>query len=243
MGQNASINGTSRYRRNLDSSHLFQVLDAPMTKKHYRRGEEICSGACASDFWYRVVSGAAKRYVTLSNGRQRIVDLLLPGDMFACSLDDPSDVSIEADQSNVSIEAAAEGTELACYSRRRVSLLANSDPCSATLPGEIAVETVSRLQAQLLILGRTTALEKIGAFLLELAKRQTGQAADGVVLPISRYDIADYLALSVETVSRSLTGLKARGLISFKSTRSIKIVNREALEDRADAREAIMQMH
>jgi hypothetical protein len=50
-------------------------------------------------------------------------------------------------------------------------------------------------------------------------------------LPISRYDIADYLALSVETVSRSLTGLKERGVISFATTRNIKIVDRDALEE------------
>src|SRR3979490_673094 len=147
------------------------------------------------------------------------------------------------DHQSFSIEAAAEGTVLGCYPRRRVESLAHTDPRVARLSGEIAVETVCRLEAQLLILGRTTALEKIGAFLLALAEPQAGQEADGVVLPVSRYDIADYLALSVEAVSRSLTGLKARGLISFKSTRSIKIVNREALEDRADAREAIMQMH
>jgi hypothetical protein len=106
-----------------------------------------------------------------------------------------------------------------------------SDPRVTRLVGEIVFETVLRLEAQLLILGRTTALEKIGAFLLDLSERQGREAADGVVLPISRYDIADYLALSVETVSRSLTGLKERGLISFMSTRSFRIINRNALED------------
>jgi CRP/FNR family transcriptional regulator, nitrogen fixation regulation protein len=233
MGQKSHINGTSGYRENLDAPHLLQVFEVAARKRHYRRGEEICSGACASDLWYRVVSGAVKRCVTLPNGRQQIVDLLLPGDMFACSLDNDSDVSIEA---------AAEETELACYPRRAVDLIANSDARLARLQGEIAIEMVCRLQAQLLILGRTTALKKIGAFLLELAKRQTGEPADGIVLPVSRYDIADYLAMSVETVSRSLTGLKERGLISFKSTRSIKIINREALEDSSDSAETI-QMH
>jgi CRP/FNR family nitrogen fixation transcriptional regulator len=53
-------------------------------------------------------------------------------------------------------------------------------------------------------------------------------------LPISRYDIADFLALSVETVSRSLTGLKERGVIAFATTRDIKIVNRDFLEEDAD---------
>jgi CRP-like cAMP-binding protein len=209
----------------LNLPHPFDALEKIKIVKRYRHGEEICSSECMSDFWYRVVAGVAKRCATMPNGRQQIVDLLLPGDIFACPLKDHRDASINA---------AADGTELACYPRRRVEMLSNSDPRLAKLLGEIAFETVYRLQQQLLILGRTTALEKIAAFLLELSRRQTGGAADCVVLPFSRYDIADYLAISVETVSRSLTGLKQRRLISFTTTRAIKIIDRVGLEGCGD---------
>jgi CRP/FNR family nitrogen fixation transcriptional regulator len=89
---------------------------------------------------------------------------------------------------------------------------------------------MSRLQAQLLILGRITALEKVGSFILEMETRLF-QGEDSIALPVSRYDIADYLAISVETVSRSLTDLKHRGVIKLSGTRTVKIVDRDVLED------------
>jgi CRP/FNR family transcriptional regulator, nitrogen fixation regulation protein len=90
-------------------------------------------------------------------------------------------------------------------------------------------DAVSRMQELLLILGRTTAREKVGSFLLKMMERCSRQPADP--LPTSRYDIADYLTLSVETVSRSLTELKHRGLIALAGPRRVQIVDRHGLED------------
>lgn len=89
---------------------------------------------------------------------------------------------------------------------------------------------MARLQAQILTLGRTTAKAKVGSFLLSMAERLSADPTDAVLLPISREDIADYLALSVETVSRSLTQLKRCGVIRLLGMRRIKIVDREAIE-------------
>jgi CRP/FNR family nitrogen fixation transcriptional regulator len=94
----------------------------------------------------------------------------------------------------------------------------------------MALEETRRLQNLILILGRTTAQEKVGAFLVHLAERLAGGPADHMILPISRYDIADYLALSVETVSRALTSLKRSGLIKFAGTRQVAMINRDAME-------------
>jgi len=96
---------------------------------------------------------------------------------------------------------------------------------------QIAFDVLSRMQSQLLIVGRITALEKVGSFILEMAARMSQGRGDSVALPVSRYDIADYLAVSVETVSRSLTDLKHRGVIQLSGTRAVKIVDRDALED------------
>jgi CRP/FNR family nitrogen fixation transcriptional regulator len=89
---------------------------------------------------------------------------------------------------------------------------------------------MSRLRAQLLVVGRITALEKVGGYLLELSARMSSRSSEGLVLPMSRYDIADYLGLSVETVSRSLTHLKARRAIQLIGPRSVRILDRAALE-------------
>jgi CRP/FNR family transcriptional regulator, nitrogen fixation regulation protein len=80
------------------------------------------------------------------------------------------------------------------------------------------------------MLGKTTALEKVSCFLLEFASRINGQASDVLALPISRYDIGDYLAISSETVCRSMTELKHRGIISLQGPREVRIVDREGLE-------------
>jgi len=95
----------------------------------------------------------------------------------------------------------------------------------------IAVEGLCRAQEQLLILGRVTAQEKVGSFILSLADRLGDGEDDHVTLPVSRYDMADYLSVSVETVSRALSDLKNRGLIRFEGTRVIQIVDRGTLSD------------
>jgi CRP/FNR family transcriptional regulator, nitrogen fixation regulation protein len=92
-----------------------------------------------------------------------------------------------------------------------------------------AFESISRLQSRMVLVGRTNALEKVSAFLLEMAER-TSVTSDDLVLPMSRYDIADYLAIAVETVSRALTTLKARGAITIAHSRQVRITDRSALE-------------
>jgi CRP-like cAMP-binding protein len=88
---------------------------------------------------------------------------------------------------------------------------------------------MSRLHELILNLGRTTAEEKVGHFLVKIAERLRDGAADTLTLPMSREDIADYLALSVETVSRALTQLKRRGMIRLTGTRQIIFLDRKKL--------------
>jgi Crp-like helix-turn-helix domain len=80
--------------------------------------------------------------------------------------------------------------------------------------------------------GGITAIDKVGSFLLSLAGRAS-ETKGQVELPVSRYDIADYLAVSVETVCRSITDLQHRGVITLAGKRTLKILNRSALEDRS----------
>jgi hypothetical protein len=82
----------------------------------------------------------------------------------------------------------------------------------------------------MLILGRATALEKVCSFLLEMADRFRARSDGAVTLPMSRYDIADYLAMAVETVSRALTNLRRMDVIHLEGVRRVRICNRDALE-------------
>lgn len=212
------------YRRQAFESepHPLKRLDALAIPATYHRGQEVCGGCRPAEHWYRLLSGAARQCALRADGRRQIVGLLLPGDYFGFTA---------GSEFAFTVEAVVEGTVVASYPRRRAELLADEDPEIARKLREIAFEAMARLQAQLLTLGRITAIEKVGAFLLEMARRSTHAAKDNVALPVSRYDIADYLAVSVETVSRSLTDLKQRGVIKFSGTRTLKIIDPDALEE------------
>jgi CRP/FNR family nitrogen fixation transcriptional regulator len=202
--------------------HPLQCLDAIAAIRPCHRRQEICRQGQAANTWYCVLSGAALRCVIKSDGRRQIVDLLLPGDFFGLAAGAEYDYTVES---------AAPGTVIAAYPRKQVESQADSNPQLARELRQITFDRLSRLQEQLMILGRITAQEKVGAFLLVMADRLSNGHSDRVTLPISRYDIADYLTISVETVSRALSELKQRGLIRFAGTRVIEIIDREALED------------
>jgi CRP-like cAMP-binding protein len=193
---------------------------AAITPCHRR--QEICRQGQAANTWYRVLSGVALRCVIKSDGRRQVVDLLFPGDFFGLTGGTKYDYTVEA---------ATRGTVVAGYSRQRAEALADANPDLARGLRQIAFAGLSRLQDQLLILGRITAQEKVGAFLVAMADRLSGSRSNRLMLPISRYDIADYLAVSAETVSRALSELKQRGLIRFAGARAIQILDRDALED------------
>jgi CRP-like cAMP-binding protein len=218
----------SEKREDYNQHRKLDAFDSLASTTRYGFHQEITS-AEETGYWYRVVAGAAKRCATRPDGRRQIVSLLLPGDFFGL---------VNAGESEMTVEALVNGTQIARYPRRRVEALADVDPEVARFVREIAFNAISRLEAQLLIVGRVTALEKVAAFLLEMGERLPLEAADRIALPISRADIAEFLAISAETVSRSLSGLKQRGLIRFSSTRHVRIVDREAIEDGGGTRRA-----
>lgn len=210
------------YRRILAMQpHAFKRLEAFAKIMACNRGQEIPNSTGPAGHWCYVITGAVRRCAVRSDGRRQIVDLMLPRDFFFVS-----DRQVDA-----TIEAIADESVLASFPGRRVELIAEHDVEFARELRDIGFQSLNRSQAQLLIIGRLTALEKVGSFLLSLDARAP-DASGQVVLPVSRYDIADYLAVSVETVCRALTHLKQRGVIRLDGTRTIKILNRSALEDR-----------
>jgi CRP/FNR family transcriptional regulator, nitrogen fixation regulation protein len=210
------------YRRMLSAQpHALKRLDTFAKIMACNRGQEIPNNAGPSGHLYYVIAGAVRRCAVRSDGRRQIVDLMLPRDFFFVS----------DNHNEATIEAIAEETVLASYPGQRLEILAERDTVFARELRDVAFQSLTRSQAQLLIVGRVTALEKVGSFLLSLDGR-VPDAGGQVVLPVSRYDIADYLAVSVETVCRALTDLRHRGVIALAGKRTIKILNRGALEDR-----------
>jgi CRP/FNR family nitrogen fixation transcriptional regulator len=196
----------------------------------YEKAEAICSEANPADHWYCVVAGAARKYTLLRDGRRRIIDFLLPGDYFGFR---------ERHCEFTATDSVLDGTVIARYPRREVEAAADQDPTLGREIRDIMLDAMSRSHARLLILGRVRSIEKVGAFLSEMAERGCDTHEQTIVLPMSRYDIADYLALSVETVSRALSRLRRERAIRFVDKHRISILDRRLLESRASDFRAI----
>ena len=203
-----------------------EVLESVATTTRRRRHQEVYCQNGPVDYRYRLVSGAARRFATQPDGRRQIVDFLLPGNYFGFSA---------RNEHSFTVETIVDDTLVTRYSRARVDALMDADPRLARLIRDLTAAEISRLQARILLLGRITAREKINAFLLEMTERLS-DGPDRIVLPMSRYDVADYLAMSVETVSRALTVLKQRGTIRLAGRRCVQLVDRDALGDADDRR-------
>jgi CRP/FNR family transcriptional regulator, nitrogen fixation regulation protein len=212
------------YRQMLTvQDHAMKRLDEHAKIMLFARSQEIPVNSEPVAHWYYVISGAVRRSAIRSDGRRQILDLMLPGDFFF----------VVNGHDDLTVEAIAEDTALASYPCQRVEQMAQRDAEFARELRDVAFQALSRIQDQLLIIGGVTAVEKVGSFLLALASRSsdgTGQ----VILPLTRYDIAEYLAVSVETVCRSFTSLQQRGAIRLAGKRTVRIVNRNVLKEKND---------
>jgi CRP/FNR family nitrogen fixation transcriptional regulator len=203
------------------ASHL-HVFERAATLTRYSAGDTIYYQGASADSWYAVVSGAARQSALTPDGRRHIVSFLLPGDLFGFG---------SSGTHHFSAEVITQETTVASYPRVRLETLAETQPLIGRAVREAAFESIARLQMRMVLLARPSAIEKVSAFLLEMAHRSTDDDRE-VTLPMSRYDIADYLAVAVETVSRALTELRMSGVISVAAGRRISILNRCLLEAR-----------
>lgn len=161
-------------------------------------------GALAGSL-FNVTEGVVRLYKSLPDGRRQIVGFALPGDFLGLAL---------MDRYGVAAEAVTPVT--ACRFGRSAFLAYIDDkPHLLRRLHEFAGHELSLAQDQMLLLGRRTAEEKIAAFLLNLQSRygRIGATSVTIPLPMSRQDIADYLGLSIETVSRTLTKLAREKVI------------------------------
>jgi CRP-like cAMP-binding protein len=210
-----------RFSRDSSSETAYESLQQLAVVARYDTDQPIYRCNDPAQYWFRIVAGAARKAALSGDGRRHIVDFLLPGDFFGFC---PSTGH------HFCVEATVAGTLVARYPRRSVERLAESDPQVARHIRQATFESIARLQRMTLILAGGSALEKIGAFLLEMANRTSVEETRWVCLPMSRSDIADYLAMAVETVSRTLTELRARRAIAYRDARRVQICDREVLE-------------
>jgi CRP/FNR family nitrogen fixation transcriptional regulator len=159
---------------------------------------------------YRIEFGAVRIYRLLADGRRQVVAFHIAGETFG----------FEGGKSRSFFAESIVATGLTTVDIDR------DGRYSAQLM-ELALKEMVRAQEHLLVVGKQCALEKLAVFLTDLADRQGG--LDCIDIPMTRTDIGDYLGMTIETVSRNLSKLRAEGVLRLQSSRSIEILKPERI--------------
>ena len=191
------------------STATLDMMGAPMS---FNRNEEIYGEGEAADYLYKVASGAVRIYKVLNDGRREIGAFYFPGDIFGFE---------PGDEHASSAEAIGEVTVLVLKRSAVLALAARNGDVARQL-WRITANELDRSQKHSLLL-ILSAQERVTSFLLEMAGRSCANAE--LELPMSRQDIADYLGLTIETVSRTLTQLESAGAIGVLAARRITFRN------------------
>ena len=186
---------------------------------HYARDEEIYGEAEQAEFVYKVVSGAVRTYKLLSDGRRQIGAFHLPGDLFG----------LESSRTHKLTAEAVTETVVLVFKRRTLEHFAMRNIEVARQLWNLTARNLDHAEEHMLLLGRKTAAEKVAAFLLEMDERM--QPTGAISLPMTRRDIADYLGLTLETVSRTISQLQAEGVVERSSARQIIVQRRSKLRE------------
>ena len=190
-----------------------ELMGAPMS---FGRNAEIYGEGEPADYLYKIVSGTVRTYKVLADGRRQIGAFYMTGDVFGLEMGDEHTFSAEA----------ISDTKVLVIKRSALVALAERDNEVARELWALTGRELSKVQDHIMLLIKT-AQERVVGFLLEMAERATNNGA--LELPMSRQDIADYLGLTIETVSRTLTILENTAAIELPTSRRIVLRNRSAL--------------
>ena len=182
----------------------------------FARDAEIYGESEPADYLYKVVSGAVRTYKVLNDGRRQISSFYLPGEIFGLEL---------GGEHTFSAEAIAD-SKILVMRRSAVVALAGRDKEVARQLWRMTATELQRAHDHIMLLIKT-AQERVAGFLLEMAARSPD--ASEVDLPMSRQDIADYLGLTIETVSRMVTQLERSGTIALATSRRVVLRKRGTL--------------
>lgn len=199
-------------------TNLDLVLAVPGACSHVSRDEEVFGEGEDADYVYQVVSGAVRTYRILRDGRRQIDEFHFAGDYFGFEAGEVHRVTAEA-MTDASVRMIRRGALSDLAARR-------GDAARAIF--RLTAEGLQRSQDHVLMLGRRSAQERVVGLLLDIAERT--HAGAELDVPMTRQDMADYLGLTIETVSRTLTALQDEGLIALPSVRHLVLKDRRTLE-------------
>lgn len=201
-------------------------LDALAHKAAFAPGEALMREGEAADAMFNITSGSVRVYKLLPDGRRQITGFLFAGDFLGL---------VSGARHGFSAEAI-EPTTACRFRKTEYQALVRDCPALERALFERATHELAAAQNQLLLLGRKTAQERIASFLLDLPAHDPMREtpAGHVRLPMTRTEIADYLGLTIETVSRALTKLKTTGVIRLLSLNELRIEQPERLRAMAE---------
>jgi CRP/FNR family nitrogen fixation transcriptional regulator len=184
------------------------------SKFKYRAGTEVFGETETADYIYQILSGAVRTIKLLPDGRRLIGAFYLPGDIFGVENGDAHRFTAEASVDTEALIAKrtlvfGDSEESLTGTREVLKLLARS---------------LEHAESHLLLLGRQTSVERVAAFLIEMDRRL--QPHWEIILPMTRRDIADYLGLTIESVSRAFSMFRREGLLSFQGHAHRRVVLR-----------------
>ncbi|MEJ6392733.1 Crp/Fnr family transcriptional regulator [Gymnodinialimonas sp. 2305UL16-5] len=194
-------------------------LDAIKSYRSFKAGETIAWAGESLDFVGSVVSGVATLSQTMEDGRRQMVGLLLASDFVGR----PNRETITYDVT------ATTDVVLCCFRRKPFQLLLVDSPNLSERLLEMTLDELDAAREWMLLLGRKTAREKLASFLCIIARREAGPNAeiphDNIAfdLPLTREAMADYLGLTLETVSRQVSGLKRDGVVRLEGKRRVVV--------------------
>lgn len=189
------------------------------TEFSYKKDEEIYGEGESADYVYQVIRGAVRSYKLLSDGRRQIGAFHLPGDVFG----------LESGSAHRLTTEAIVDTTVRLVKRRGLEQAAETDVQVARNLWTMTSGDLRHAEDHMLLLGRKTAMERVATFLLEMDRRLS--ITEMMALPMCRRDIADYLGLTLETVSRTLSQLQSQGILGFSGARQIVLRNRQRLRN------------
>jgi CRP/FNR family nitrogen fixation transcriptional regulator len=194
------------------------ALQSIGTVLKFKRNAAVFNQGDSARHVYKVISGAIRTCRVLVDGRRQIADFYLPGDFFG--LDWQGEHGFTA-------EAIADAVVVS-YPRAQLELIAETQVAVQKLLMSLLCKGLSATQNHVVMLGRQTAQERLAWFLLSIMGRSDDDA--NLDLPMSRLDVADYLGLTIETVSRGISQFKRQRFITVSGTHKVTLNNVAALE-------------
>ncbi len=184
----------------------------------------VLEGDLASNV-YSLTSGLLRLSKLLPDGRRQIAGFLFPGDFLGITLEEEHAFTAEA----------VAPSALCKFPRRQFDDFMSNHPELERRLYAVAAHELAAARQQLVLLGRKTATERLASFLLMLDGRcHAARGGDEIGFPMARADIADYLGLRIETVSREISALKASRVIQLTGRQSFRIVDSDRLDQHAE---------